>query len=74
MEDIYYPSIVGVNNEGGKYHWILVFRKNNELYIADPEEGELYKYNNWKNDYLLYKQNNCIVFKCTYIINVIIQP
>ena len=74
MEDIYSPSIIGVNNEGNKYHWVLAFRKNKELYIADSESGELYKYNNWKDDYDLHKRNNCIVFPRVEISNIEIQP
>lgn len=35
------------------YHWVVAFRVNGCLWIADPDFGELYRYENWKDDYRL---------------------
>ncbi len=62
IKEILHPSIIGVNNKNGNYHWVFAFRKNKELFIADTETGELYRYKNWKDDYVLHEKNSCIVF------------
>lgn len=55
-------AILAVAENGKKinskdYHWVVAFRINGCLWIADPALGELYRYENWKgktlNDYRL---------------------
>lgn len=62
IELVPHPAIIAVNNEKGKFHWVFIFSKNGRTFIVDTEYGELYRYENYKSDYIFYKSKSCIVF------------
>lgn len=51
FDSIQSVSILAVNPLSKEdYHWVVAFRSNGCLWIADPELGELYRYHNWSED------------------------
>lgn len=56
------PAIIAVNNKKGNFHWVIAFNNKGCVFILDTEDGELYRYENWKDSYRFYRSKNCIVF------------